>query len=126
MLLLGRFADAGILSEFISILQPDEYLKPMYHKYIEPSYKFNIVKEINSVYYQHFSFAVGGIAKILARHPELREDTVKALEPVFHEKLYVKRMHSGLEGSTYDVIVKNIGILAEAKIFQQQELQAVN
>ncbi|MBR4888150.1 MAG: FAD-dependent oxidoreductase, partial [Clostridia bacterium] len=60
--LLGRFKDAEIVPELLSILQPEEFEKPMYHVYLTPYYKLSIIKELNSVYFQHYSFAVVALA----------------------------------------------------------------
>lgn len=124
--LIGRFGDSEILPDLIEILQPAEYDKPMYHVYIEPSYKFNIVKEINSVYYQHFSFALVSIAQILEANPDLKPDVVDKLKHVFDEAVYVDRMTSGLPGSTYDIIVKNLKRYADRSILDQSARHAAS
>lgn len=106
--LLGRFGDTGILNELYQILEPDEFDKKMYHTYIETNYKFSIVPNLNSVYYQHFSFTVAALVEIAKKHPSYASEIKKALLSAVTDESYIKRMTNDPVGSSYYVMAKDI------------------
>jgi hypothetical protein len=105
--LCGQMGDAGIVGELIAILQPQEYEKPMYHQYLEPNYPLSIVKEQNSVYYQHFSNAVAALVKIGLAHPERKDEIAKALHQALDDGSYIRRMTKEPEDTAYYQAAEN-------------------
>jgi HEAT repeat protein len=106
--LLGRFKDAEIVPELLSILQPEEFEKPMYHVYLTPYYKLSIIKELNSVYYQHYSFAVAALAAIAKAHPTLHDDIFAAMEEATASDDYIRRMTDDPPGSSIDLVARHL------------------
>lgn len=90
--LCGRMGDKGVMEELLDIIKPEEYHKPMYHELLEPSYRLSIVKEQNSVYFQHFSHAVAALVKISEANPDCREEIKKALHQALDDETYIGRI----------------------------------
>ncbi len=90
--LCGQMRDAGAVPELLPILEAGEYDREMYHTLLTPDYKRTIVKEQNSVYFQHFSHAVAALTKIAAAHPECREDIRAKLHAALDDGAYIRRI----------------------------------
>lgn len=90
--LCGQMADAGIADELLAMLRPEEYDRPMYHTLLTPEYKRTIVKEQNSVYFQHISHVVAALVKIALAHPARREEIRAALHEALDNGSYIRRM----------------------------------
>lgn len=90
--LCGQMGDAGIKEELLSMLKPEEFERPMYHELLEPRYELSIVKEQNSVYFQHFSHAVAALVKIAEAHEEYREEIRTALHEALDDGTYIQRI----------------------------------
>lgn len=106
IMLCGRLGDAGIKDELLSILQPEEFEKPMYHERLEPNYRLSIVKEQNAVYYQHFSHAVAALVRIALAHPEFKAEITAALHQALDDGRYIRRITSAPEWSAFYVQAK--------------------
>lgn len=90
--LCGQMADKDIYGELLDIIKPEEFEKPMYHELLEPRYELTIVKEQNSVYFQHFSHSVAALVKIAEAHPEVREEITNALHEALDDETYIGRI----------------------------------
>lgn len=99
--LCGQMGDPGILDELLSMLKPEEFDKLMYHELLEPRYELSIVKEQNSVYFQHFSHAVAALVKIAEAHEEYRETISKALHEALDDGAYIQRITQEPEYNAY-------------------------
>lgn len=90
--LCGQMGDKGIKDELLDIIKPEEFHKPMYHELLEPRYELTIVKEQNSVYFQHFSHSVAALVKIAEKNPECRDEIVAALHAALDDDAYICRI----------------------------------
>lgn len=99
--LCGQMEDQGIVEELLSVLRPEEFEKPMYHELLEPRYELSIVKEQNSVYFQHFSYAVAALVKIAQAHEECREEIRSALHAALDDGTYIERITKEPEYNVY-------------------------
>ena len=99
--LCGNMKDKGIVEELLNILLPEEFENPIYHQLLEPCYEFSIVKEQNSVYYQHFSHAVAALVKIAQAHEECREPIRTALHAALDDESYIRRITKEPEHNAY-------------------------
>ncbi len=99
--LCGQMEDQGIVEELLSVLRPEEFEKPMYHELLEPRYELSIVKEQNSVYFQHFSHAVAALVKIAQAHEECREEIRSALHAALDDGTYIERITKEPEYNVY-------------------------
>lgn len=90
--LCGQMRDVGAVPELLPILEAGEYDREMYHTLLTPDYKRTIVKEQNSVYFQHFSHAVAALTKIAAAHPECREEIRAKLHAALDDGTYIRRI----------------------------------
>lgn len=90
--LCGRMGDTGIVDELLQIIRPEEFENPIYHRLLKPCYELSITKELNSVYYQHFSHAVAALVKIALTHEEYRERITEALHAALDDDTYIRRM----------------------------------
>lgn len=106
--LLGRFCDTKILGELYDILKPEEYGKKMYHTFLAPNYKLSIVENLNSVYYQHFSFTVVTLLQIAKKHTKFREEIHQKLIESVKDGSYLKKMTNAPVGSSFYMIAENI------------------
>lgn len=105
---LGRFADEASADELLSLLEPAEYDRPMYHCCLEPSYKLGVNGRMNVVYYQHVSFAVAALRQIAQAHPALRGRISQALERAFADDCYVARMTTDGPSDPYGLVVRRM------------------
>lgn len=99
--LCGQMADTGAVEELLTIIRPEEFEKPMYHELLEPRYELTIVKEQNSVYFQHFSHAVAALVKIAKAHGEYRERIKNALHDALDDGAYIRRITGEPEYNAY-------------------------
>lgn len=99
--LCGNMKDKGIAEELIRILRPEEFENPIYHELLEPRYELSIVKEQNSVYYQHFSHAVAALVKIAEAHEDCREPIKAALHAALDDETYIRRITQEPEHNAY-------------------------
>lgn len=99
--LCGQMEDQGIVEELLSVIRPEEFEKPMYHELLEPRYELSIVKEQNSVYFQHFSHAVAALVKIAQAHEERREEIRSALHAALDDGTYIERITKEPEYNVY-------------------------
>lgn len=99
--LCGQMQDVGIKDELLSIIKPEEFEKSMYHELLEPRYELTIVKEQNSVYFQHFSHAVAALVKIAEAHEAYREEIRKALHDALDDGAYIRRITQEPEYNAY-------------------------
>lgn len=99
--LCGQMEDQGIVEELLSVIRPEEFEKPMYHELLEPRYELSIVKEQNSVYFQHFSHAVAALVKIAQAHEECREEIRSALHAALDDGTYIERITKEPEYNVY-------------------------
>jgi len=106
--LLGKFGDKDIIFELADILNIAEYEKKMYHTYIEPNYKLSIVEGLNSVYYQHFSFACEALLDIAASCPDKRIQIKEILIDAISDKSYITRITNQKEGEIYYNLARGI------------------
>lgn len=106
--LLGRWGDTEIVPELYEILKPEEFNKPMYHVYLKPDYKLSIVRGLNSVYYQHYSFTVAALSAIAGKHPSLKAEIGAKLHEAVDDGAYVARITDDPEGSSHDRIARYI------------------
>lgn len=99
--LCGNMKDKGVVEELLGILLPEEFENPIYHQLLEPRYEFSIVKEQNSVYYQHFSHAVAALVKIAQAHEDCREPIKAALHAALDDESYIRRITQEPEHNAY-------------------------
>ncbi|WP_373264319.1 FAD-dependent oxidoreductase [Hungatella hathewayi] len=105
--LCGRMGDKGVKEELLEIIKPEEFEKPMYHQFLEPCYQLSIVKEQNSVYFQHFSHAVAALVKIAEVNPECREEIKAALHEAMDDGTYIRRITQEPEWNAYYQAAEN-------------------
>lgn len=105
--LAGQMRDITAVDELLPILKPEEFEKEMYHTLLEPDYKRTIVKEQNSVYFQHLSHAVAALTKIAAAHPERREEIKAALHEALDDGAYIRRITDTPEHNAFYIAAKN-------------------
>ena len=106
--LLGDFADTDIIDELESILQPKEYSKKMYHTYLAPDYKLSITEGLNSVYYQHFSFAVSALINIAKYNPGEKERIHNILNTAIENGSFISRITNQESGGIYYKLAEDI------------------
>lgn len=106
--LLGDFANTDIIDELENILQPEEYHKKMYHTYLAPDYKFSIVEGLNSVYYQHFSFAVSALINIAKHNPDKKERIYNILNTEIEDESFISRITNQKSGGIYYKLAEDI------------------
>lgn len=99
--LCGQVGDVEIKDELLAILKPEEFEKPMYHELLEPRYELSIVKEQNSVYFQHFSHAAAALVRIAEKHEECREEIKAALHAALDDDAYIRRITQEPEYNAY-------------------------
>lgn len=99
--LCGRMQDEEIIDELLEMIRPEEYERSMYHTLIKPDYTRSIVKEQNSVYFQHISHAVAALVKIAKGHPARRAEIAAALHAALDDGNYIRRMTDAPQGSAY-------------------------
>lgn len=99
--LCGAMGDAGIRDELLKIIKPDEFERPMYHELLEPRYELTIVKEQNSVYFQHFSNAIAALVKIAEKNEGCREEIKVALRTAVNDDAYIQRITQEPEYNAY-------------------------
>lgn len=99
--LCGRMADQDAMPELLEIIKPQEFEKPIYHELLEPRYELSIVKEQNSVYFQHFSHAVAALVKIAGAHKACREEIRAALHDALDDETYISRITQMPEHNAY-------------------------
>lgn len=99
--LCGQMGDKGIKDELLTIIKPEEFGKPMYRRLLEPRYELSIVKEQNSVYFQHFSHAVAALVKIAKQNPECEEEIADALHDALDDDAYIRRITEEPEYNAY-------------------------
>lgn len=105
--LCGQMRDLSAVDELLPILRPEEFDKEMYHTLLTPDYKRTIVKEQNSVYFQHLSHAVVALTKIALAHPERREEIKAALHAALDDGAYIRRVTDTPEYSAFHIAAKN-------------------
>lgn len=105
--LCGQMRDVTAVDALLPILRPEEYEKEMYHTLLTPDYKRTIVKEQNSVYFQHLSHAVAALTKIAVAHPERREEIRAALHEALDDGAYIRRITDTPEYNAFHVAAKN-------------------
>ncbi len=99
--LCGQMGDIGIKDELLEIIKPEEFSRPMYHELLEPRYELSIVKEQNSVYFQHFSHAVAALVRIAEQHEVCREEIRAALHEALDDDAYIRRITQEPEHNAY-------------------------
>ncbi len=90
--LCGQMGDTGIVDELLTMIKPEEFDNPIYHQLLEPCYELSITKELNSVYYQHFSHVVAALVKIAEANEAYREKITTALHEALDDETYIRRM----------------------------------
>lgn len=114
--LCGQMGDKGVMEELLEIIKPEEYENSMYHQLLEPCYKLTIVKEQNSVYYQHVSHAVAALVKIAEANPECKEEIKAALHQALDDGVYIRRMTSAPEWNAYYQAAENCRRFFESRL----------
>lgn len=105
--LCGQMRDITAVEELLPILKAEEFDKEMYHTLLEPEYKRTIVKEQNSVYFQHLSHAVAALTKIAVAHPQRREEIKEALHEALDDGAYIRRITNTPEHNAFYIAAKN-------------------
>lgn len=99
--LCGQMGDIGVKDTLLEIIRPEEYERSMYHELLEPRYELSIVKEQNSVYFQHFSHAVAALVRIAGQHAECRQEIKAALHAALDDDAYIRRITEEPEYNAY-------------------------
>ncbi len=99
--LCGQMADKEAVPELLEIIKPEEFENPIYHELLEPCYELSIVKEQNSVYFQHFSHTVAALVKIAEAHEEYKDEIRTALRKALDDETYIRRITQAPEHNAY-------------------------
>ncbi len=100
--LCGRLDGEEIVPELLQMLKPEEFERPLYHEWTEPSRKFGIRRDFNQVYYQHFSNAAIALTAIACREPALFLPIRSSLEEALQDLQYIRRITpNGADTSEY-------------------------
>lgn len=105
--LCGQMRDATAVDDLLPILLPEEFDREMYHTLLTPEYKRTIVKEQNSVYFQHLSHTVVALTKIAMAHPERREEIHLALHKALDDGAYIHRITDTPTYNAFHIAAEN-------------------
>lgn len=117
--LCGQMGDKGIKEELFDIIKPEEFGKPIYHQLLDPRYELSIVKEQNSVYFQHFSHAVAALVKIAEHNPECAEEIIEALHEALDDDTYIRRITEEPEYNAYYQAARNCRRFFENRLLKK-------
>ena len=112
----GQMADAEITDELLNIIRPEEFDQPIYHELTEPEYKRSVVKEMNLVYFHHFTHAVAALVKIALAHPERKREITEALHAALDDGQYLSRMVHAPEHNAFYRAAANCQKYVQAKL----------
>ena len=112
----GQMADEAVTDELLQMIRPKEFENPIYHELLTPEYKRSVVKELNLVYFQHISHAVGALVKIALAHPERRDEIRKALHDALDDGAYIRRMTSAPEYNAFHRAAANCRSFVYSKL----------
>ena len=80
----------------------------MYHTYLAPDYKLSITEGLNSVYYQHFSFAVSALINIAKYNPGEKERIHNILNTAIENGSFISRITNQESGGIYYKLAEDI------------------
>jgi hypothetical protein len=93
--LLGKLGDIESIPLLSQILcNPEEYNMPLYHEITELSYKFNLNKNFNEVYFQIISQAATAIIRIMEHHPDKKEELAQIIKKAFGDDRHIRNTTS--------------------------------
>lgn len=112
----GQMADEEATDELLKMIRPEEYENPIYHVLTEPDYKLSVVKEMNLVYFHHFTNAVAALVKIALAHPERKQAIIDDLHAALDDGSYIRRMVNVPEHNAFYMAAESCRKYVRAKL----------
>jgi len=107
--LIGKLGDVESIPLLKEILcDENEYDRDLYHEIKDYSYKFNLNKNFNEVYFQIISHAAIALIKIIEKNPDVKENGLEILQEAFKDDRHIKRSTSLPKGTFEYESINNI------------------